>query len=170
MNGSIEDENAVLRSLLVRHSKAGQQVLRAQTRFAHLAEASAADRQGAIEYIRRRLTDVSADALADFAAKNEEQHDLAAMFDLAESFVLLSDPQIHEALRAGRGWAALKKRCRGTRGVIDCSRVGFDRAVTQALVYFGHQRGARSGAGWYCLLQRSNDNWLQFRRTRAWVS
>jgi len=168
-NGTIEDECTVLRTLLPSRSPGRQQIIRAETTFAHLPD-TATDRRKAVEYIQGRIPEVSTDTLADFAAKNSERHDLQSLFDLGESFVVLSDEEIKKLLQTGKGWNGLRAEYPQTHGVMDCSRVGFNLGITEALVYVGQRRAARAGAGWYCLLLRFEDTWTETRSARAWIS
>ena len=169
-NGTFEDERNVIATILDRHSTQQFQLIRSQTTMGHLLTATEEERRQRLEYIQQRIPEISAATLEDFATKNHEQHDVESVFVLGPKFVAVTDEEFRQLLR-NSGWRGLSTRYPGTRGIIDCSRVGFSEHINEALVYIGHQRAARSGSGWFRLLQRQWDGtWCQVRTARAWIS
>lgn len=169
-NGTIEDERNVLASILDRHASQQSQLIRSQTTLNHLPTPKPEERERTLEYIQQRIPELSAETLGDFATKNHEQHDVESVFALGPQFVAVTDEEFRQLLNSG-GWRGLARKHPGTKGIIDCSRVGLSQHANEALVYSGHQRAARSGSGSYRFFQRQADGtWLQARTARAWIS
>jgi hypothetical protein len=56
-------------------------------------------------------------------------------------------------------WRRFYARYPGSPGLVRLSRVGFDQASEQALVFVYHICGGRCGTGRYVLLSRSGEQW-----------
>jgi len=169
-NGKLEDERNVLATIVARHSSQECQLIRSRTTLAHPVGPTAEERQRTIDGIEQRLPKLCPSTLSDFAAKNEEEHDVHATFMLGPEFIAVTDEEFWELIKQG-GWHGLPKKYPGTKGIIDCSRVGLSDDATQALVYFGHQAAAKSGIGSFRLFGRETDGrWHQRQTLRAWIS
>lgn len=167
-NGTLGDERRVLGTILHRHLSQQSQIIRSQTTVTHCTTRE--ERERTIQYIRECIPELSTSTLRDFAAKNQEQHDVRSVFELGSQFVAVTNEEFRQLLK-DRGWQGLVSHHGGTKGVIECSRVGFNDDVTEALVYFGHQWATRRGVGSFRLFERNEEQqWVQIRIVRSWTS
>ena len=68
------------------------------------------------------------------------------------------------------GWAEFFEAYPQTGGIIGLSRVGFDPAGTQALVYQDFMGGYLYGSGYYILFEKEDGQWIERWRLMAWIS
>jgi len=62
------------------------------------------------------------------------------------------------------------KRYPGSSGLIILSRVGFNAAMNQAMIYIQHRCGGLGGTGYYVLLEKTADKWNLAKQNMVWVS
>jgi hypothetical protein len=83
----------------------------------------------------------------------------------------LIEKQEIEKIFKGRGWwAESYKRYPDSVGLIVLSRVGFNAARNQAMVYIQHVCGGLCGTGHYVLLEKNADQWRVVKESMVWVS
>jgi hypothetical protein len=65
---------------------------------------------------------------------------------------------------------AWQSRFQDAEGVLTVSRVGFNLAATQALVYWSTYWGPNAAAGFIVLLEREDAGWAARRSLMIWTS
>jgi hypothetical protein len=121
------------------------------------------------EYIRQELVPLSDETLNDYKQKNREQSPLKDSFKLKIKHVLISEEGIKQAIKDA-GWKSFYEKYPASGGLVGFSRVGFNAATNQALVYLEHWCGGLCGSGNYVLLRKEGEGWKVVSVSRAWNS
>ena len=166
-NGTIVDEQEVLAVCLGHLYIGSRQVVRSLTRSGlHLP----ADEERALSYMRENFEGLSEETLADFFAKNREQYPVEPDFNPGGSLICLSDEEFQHVFRDGEGWERFRQTFPESDGTLRFSRVGFNRDVTQAIIYAGQQFDWHIGSGGFWLFSRSDGVWVESERLGNWIS
>lgn len=124
-----------------------------------------------IEYIRDNMgTDLQAETLNDYLAKNEETYELEKRFPLNMQYVLISEAELSKIFEDGEGWDQFYETYPNSQGTMTLSRVGFNTNMDQALVYVGNQAHYLAGIGYYVLLAKEESAWAIENAVVAWIS
>lgn len=95
-----------------------------------------------------------------YLENKREVANLRDSFDLKTPYTFFSQEDSSAMFGNGRyGWPDFRKRYPDSDGLINFSRVGFDRINQQALVYMEHACGSECGTGFYILLNKANGQW-----------
>jgi hypothetical protein len=108
----------------------------------------------------------------DFVAANRKPGSLPANMPLGAPYVLMADAQVAQLFSSDLegGWATFYAQHPGARGIDRLSRVGFNQARDQALVYVGATYASLGGDGIYFLLRRSGATWTVDKEAQVWIS
>ena len=135
-NGTISDEREVLAVCLDHLYLGSRQVVHSLTRSGlHLP----ADEERALSYLRENFEGLSEETLADFFAKNREQHPVEPDFNPEGRLTCLYDEEFRRIFRDGEEWERFRQSFPESDGTLRFSRVGLNRDVTQAMLYAGQQ-------------------------------
>jgi len=113
------------------------------------------------------------DLIADFENKNKAAVKLEAKFTYNKNLSVVIAPRkdIDDIFSSQEdGWEEFYKKYPGSTGTTELSRVGFNKDMTMALVYFGNQRHWLAGAGYYVILKKEDGNWTVLASAMAWIS
>ena len=121
------------------------------------------------DYVRQWASALSQETIEDYRIKNNESHQLKDNFSLKVKHVLVQREELEQFLKEGR-WEEFYKKYPDSRGFISFSRVGFNREMNEALVYFEHWCGGLCGSGIYLQLKKEDEGWRVFKVERAWIS
>jgi hypothetical protein len=94
---------------------------------------------------------------------------LVSDFSRKEVLVLLSHDSVRSIFSNG-GWNNFYKIFPHSDGMILFSRVGFNQAHTEALVYYEHSRGDLDAVGARAVFKIIGGNWKLVRILQDWVS
>ncbi len=166
-NGTIADEREVLEVCLGHLYVGAGQVVRSLT-LSGLR--GTVDEARMLSYLRENLVGLGEETLADFVAKNRERHPVRPDFDPEGRFTCLDDRQFHRVFRDGEGWERFRRMFPDSDGTLRFSRVGFDRGVTQALIYAGQQFDWNVGSGGYRLFSKRDGSWTERAKVGTWIS
>lgn len=106
------------------------------------------------------------EAVEDYKTKNENPVKLKAKFEVKPECLLLSDrafhtffsgPPVYKSIMDG--WQKYYKRYPTSRGYIRLSRIGFNREMTEALIYVELDCGELCAYGRFKLLSKEGDRW-----------
>jgi hypothetical protein len=130
-----------------------------------------AETASTLAYILEQMTGVAPDTAASFQMRNEAAHPLDSTMDLGLLYTLLSEGEMRQIFGENQnGWDLFYTRFPGTPGIITLSRVGFNEAMDQALVYIGIQSHWLAGAGTMLLMQKVNGVWSVLQEVMTWIS
>ena len=170
------DESAVY-TALIREWDGGQGpfVILNKTRF----NKAGATLEETLTFVRGQLPSTEVDdpfaldptTLEDFEQKNLESSLLNEILNIGLPVTIITDEELEAILNKGEDadWAQFQERFPETQGVFTFSRVGFNEAGNQALVYLGIQREDFSG-GYYSLLVEREGLWSSVMSFMVWDS
>jgi hypothetical protein len=117
------------------------------------------------------MHDVSSETVDSFKARNEMSHPIRADMDLGSSYTLLTQTRKNQIFGQNQsGWDIFYNRYPQAPGITTLSRVGFNAAFDQALVYIGTQSNWLAGAGYYVLLKKGEAGWGIDQQVMTWIS
>ena len=166
-NGTTVDEQEVLAVCLDHLYIGSRQVVRSLTRSGLRLPA---DEERARYYMRKNLESLDEVTLADFLAKNREQHRVEPDLNPEGRLICLSDEEFQYIFSDREGWERFRQTFPESDGTLRFSRVGFNRAVTQALIYAGQQFDWHIGSGGYWLFSKSDGTWTEVDKLGTWIS
>jgi hypothetical protein len=126
--------------------------------------------QQTTDFIKSGLKDVSQQALDNYLERNQQPGELSADMNLGVDYVLLTKEDLANISSQPNWGQLLNEKYPGTHGYIIFSRVGFNNALDQAVVYVGNVDGPLMGAGYYYLMERQKGQWLVKDQVMAWIS
>ncbi len=166
-NGTIADEQEVLIACLAQLHLGERQVVRSMTRSGlHMSS----DEERMLSHMRENLDSLREETLADFLAKNREQHQVEPDLNPGGRLICVGDEEFEHIFRDGDGWARFRREFPETDGTLRFSRVGLDRDVTQAVLYAGQQFDWNVGSGGFWLFSKLDGEWTEARRVGSWLS
>ena len=122
------------------------------------------------QYFRRMFSTLTEGVAKDYRAKNNKPVRLVDSFGFIVKHVLVDKQEVDKIFIGGGSWEEFYKRYPDSGGFIILSRVGFNAAMNQALVYIQHGCGGLCGTGHYVLLEKSVDRWRVVNRNMVWIS
>ena len=121
--------------------------------------------------LKEQFSSITQETIDDYAAKRKEAYQLQDAFDPKLKHTLFKKAEFEEMFKdIMGGWEAFYKRFPDSGGFVGFSRVGFDPAMNQALVYVEHGCGSLCGTGHYVLLDKGEGGWKIAKRFMAWIS
>lgn len=166
LNGTVSDEREVLAACLDRLYLGDGQVVRALTRSGLHGPTEART----ISHVRENLDGLDEETLADFLAKNREQHPVEPDLNPGGRLICVDDGEFERIFRDGAGWERFRRKFPGSDGTLRFSRVGLDRDVTQAMLYAGQQFDWNVGSGGFWLFSKTGGAWAETGRLGNWIS
>ena len=97
------------------------------------------------------------------------QHPLNGLVKFDLSHTLISENEIDQIFSNG-GWKEFYRRYPTSRGLISLSRVGFNKKMTQALLYFVQENGGSTGEGYLILFEKSGGEWKRVEQSTVWIT
>ncbi|MFT3743480.1 MAG: hypothetical protein QM785_04210 [Pyrinomonadaceae bacterium] len=127
------------------------------------------------EQVKIRLPGLTDDTIADYEAVRKSEEPLQTKLDIPFKYVLISDKQLGEIFRDTKDrsfdyWPSFYKNYPGSAGYNSFSRVGFDKAKQNALVYFVNWCGSLCGTGSYLHLKKGENGWSVKNAGGMWIS
>ncbi len=124
-----------------------------------------------LDYVLQNMHDVATETINSFRSRNETTYPLPADMDLGLEYTLLSQAEKNQIFGQNQsGWEVFYGRYPDAPGLTTLSRVGFNAAFDQALVYVGTQSDWLAGAGYYVLLEKTQHGWMVNQKVMTWVS
>jgi hypothetical protein len=129
------------------------------------------DTAATLERVLQNMRSVDPLTADSFRLRNDAAHPLRADMDLGASYVLLSQAEMTQIFGQNRdGWQFFYNQYPDAPGIITLSRVGFNVALDQALVYIGTMSHYLAGAGYFVLLKKVNGVWIVDQQVMTWIS
>src|SRR5438445_8556536 len=114
---------------------------------------------------------ISDETIDDWMQKNASSYEWEYQFDFDAPTVLVSSKLDQQLPRNPKDyWNELRTQFPDLMAMNEASRVGFNRARTQAVVLVGFITGPIGGEGEYVLLEKQNGAWSIVHRLGAWLS
>jgi hypothetical protein len=114
---------------------------------------------------------ISNGTISDYIIKNKDSRQLTSSFDIKLKYSLISTKEIDEIFKTRSvGWPEYYRKYPESGGYVEFSRVGFNAASTEALVYFEHSCGELCASGHYLLLTKGKNGWQVENKRMVWIS
>jgi hypothetical protein len=124
-----------------------------------------------IDYVLKNMHDVASETVTSFRARNDSSHPIPKDMNLGSPYTLLTQAVRNQIFSQNQsGWDIFYNRYPQAPGITTLSRVGFNAALDQALVYIGTQSNWLAGAGYYVLLKKGEAGWSIDQQVMTWVS
>lgn len=107
-----------------------------------------------VDSIKSNFKELSTETADSYVERNKEPGQLSPDMDLGVDYVLLSREEAFQ----------------GSEEYFMFSRVGFNQALDQALVYVGDVAGPLAGSGSYFLMQKKDGQWTVKQSIMVWIS
>jgi hypothetical protein len=166
LNGTLADEQEVLAACLARLHLGEKQVVRSLTRSGLQTPAD----ERMLSYLRETFEGLEEETLADFLAKNREQHPISPDLNPGGRLICVGDEEFENIFRDGDGWVRFRLEFPASDGTLRFSRVGLDLDVTQALLYAGQQFDWNVGSGGFWLFSKPEREWIEAGSVGNWLS
>jgi hypothetical protein len=127
-------------------------------------------------YFKENLPNLKKETFNNFILMNKKIDSIKNSFRTRHEILILSKKETDEIFENKSnwendgGWVEFYKKYGTTQGLLELSRVGFDRVSRQALVYYGNQSHARAGVGLYVLFEKKGKRWIKRESFMAWIS
>ncbi len=166
LNGTIADEQEVLRACLARLHLGGRQVVRSLTRSGLQVPGD----ERMLSYLRENLQGLDEETLNDFLAKSREQYPIEPDLNPGGGLVCVGDEEFEHIFRDGEGWARFRRGFPESDGTLRFSRVGLDRGVSRAVLYAGQQFDWNIGSAGFWMFSKLDGEWTEDGRVGRWIS
>lgn len=149
--------------------------LKPKTELAVIASTTSAGRgwDEMADLFLNRLPSLSRATLDDFVARNDGERRLSRSFTLKAKYVLVEYGVIEKLFGTPvleEAWKTFYERYPASNGYVVLSRVGFNPAKDQALVYVAWMCNERCGEGKVVLLSKREGRWKIENHHLLWVS
>lgn len=155
------------------NAKIGQIVIRNQTHSEYARRPEKED----WDQVKIRLRSLTDETIAGYESARKNEIPLHTRLDIPFKYLLISDKQLAEVFtntneydKSLEQWNAFYKLYPDSAGYNSFSRVGYDNAQQQALVYFVNWCGQLCGTGSYVLVVKQPDGWTVKESGGMWIS
>jgi hypothetical protein len=111
----------------------------------------------------------SRETLENFKSVNSQVHELAHRFSLKDRYLLISKEERMQSFETQESIHAFLQKYPQSRAVMMLSRVGFNKAMDEALVNSWGFCGGDCGGGGYYLMKKENGVW-KLKNQRTFIS
>jgi hypothetical protein len=126
------------------------------------------------DQVKIRLRSLSDETIAGYEVARKRESNLTPKFDIPFKYQLISDKQLEKVVAHPNGpmehWAKFYKLYPNSAGYNSFSRVGYDKAGRNALVYFVNWCGPLCGTGTYVVVEKGLNGWVVKESAGIWIS
>ena len=129
------------------------------------------DMSSTLDHVLLNMHNYATETADSFRARNDAAYPLRLDMEIGASYVLLTQNDKTQLFNQNQdGWQLFYEKYPDAPGITALSRVGFNHALDQALVYAGTQSQWLAGAGYYLLLKKVNGVWIVDQQVMTWIS
>jgi heat shock protein HslJ len=128
------------------------------------------DLQQTIDSLSTNLPSCQSETLQSFKKNNEQSATLKQELNLPQPYVFINEEALDQIFASNDGWDRFYELYPGAQGEMTLSRVGFNAAFDQALLYLGNQWHWVAGEGHYLLCTKTDGHWSVSEDAMLWVS
>ncbi len=128
------------------------------------------DPQQTIDYIKSGLKGISRETLNRYLERNKQSSQLSPDMDLGTKYILLNREELAKITSQPNWGEVLNEKYPNSGGYFIFSRVGFNNALDQALIYVGRVAGPLAGTGYYYLMEKKDGEWKIKEEIMVWIS
>jgi hypothetical protein len=126
------------------------------------------------DQVKIRLRMLTDETIQGYESARTDEADLKSKFTIPLNYLLITDKQLHKIIPHPNGsmesWTEFYKVYPKSGGYNSFSRVGYDKARRNALVYFVNWCGSLCGTGTYVLLENGETGWAVKETAGMWIS
>lgn len=129
------------------------------------------------EQVKILLRSLPDETIAGYEIARKSEIKLKRNFDISQKYVLVDDAQLKKIFsnpseydRTIEQWQEFYKVFPDSAGFNSFSRVGFDKARRNALVYFVNWCGGLCGTGTYVHVEKRENGWVVKETAGMWIS
>jgi hypothetical protein len=124
------------------------------------------------KYIRNSMPTLSGETLESYLKRNDQSYPLPADMDLGREYRLINDEEKNGIFGSDAydGWDEFYRRYPDASGSTTVSKVGFNRNLSEALVYVGSQSAPLAGTGNLIRLEKKDGVWKVMDMVMLWIS
>ena len=152
------------------NAKIDQIVIRDRT----FSEYARGDEKEDWDQVKIRLRSLSEETIAGYEAARKKELNLKPKFDIPFKYQLISDKQLEKLALYPNGptehWTEFYKLYPKSAGYNSFSKVGYDKAGRNALVYFVNWCGTLCGTGTYLRVEKGENGWTVKEAAGMWIS
>ncbi len=124
-----------------------------------------------VDAAAKNLPGLDKATIENFKTRNSQSYSLPEDMNLGVKVILLTQTEMNQFFGPNQdGWEAFYQNYPDAPGITSLSRVGFNAAYDQALVYIGTQSHYLAGAGYYVLMVKTNGTWAVSIKAMTWIS
>ncbi len=114
---------------------------------------------------------LSDELIENFIEVNLTEQMLQDKFDKNLHVIFISEAEEEAIFRPadGQGWQRFYSKYPRAIGIIEISRVAFNKEKTKALLYYGNSFDYKGGIGYYILLKKQGNEWVIQNRIMCWI-
>ena len=124
--------------------------------------------------VKIRLGSLTDEIIADYELVRKIEIGVKEKLDIPLRYVLIGEKELQKLIPHPNGpiehWNEFYKLYPNTAGYNSFSRVGYDKAGRNALVYFVNWCGSACGTGTYVHVEKSEDGWKVKETAPMWIS
>jgi hypothetical protein len=124
-----------------------------------------------LAYVLQNMHDVDQATVDSFRSRNASAYPIPADMDLGIPYSLITQVQRKQIFGPNQsGWEVFYSNYPNSPGITTLSRVGFNAAFDQALIYLGTESNWLAGIGNYILMKKVEGDWMIDQQVRTWIS
>jgi hypothetical protein len=124
-----------------------------------------------LDHVLLNMHGVGAETIQSYRTRNDASYTLRPDLQIGAGYVLLTQIEKTQLFNQNRdGWQLFYEKYPDAPGITTLSRVGFNNALDQALVYAGTQSQWLAGAGYYLFLSKVNGTWTVLQQVMSWIT
>ena len=113
---------------------------------------------------------MSKETFDNFIDKNKTKSLLTNKFDKNLNVTLIDKKEITEIIKPPFGWDNFYKKYKNSIGILEFSKIGFNKDRTQAFFYYSKISAFLNGSGHYAFYEKKNGKWKMILINMAWIS
>lgn len=126
------------------------------------------------ETLKKDNPDIDVAIFTDFTDKNDSAYNLGNQFTVpSKTITLITNEEVQHFFtpaNVNQGWIDFYKKHPDSDGMIDFTRVGFNKDKNQAIVSVGHYYASLGADGLLIYLTKKNNNWKIVQTVNIWTS
>lgn len=126
------------------------------------------------ESIKKDNPDLDATLFSDFTEKNDSSFNLGTQLTVpSKTITLITSEEVAHFFTptdVNQGWNDFYKKHPNSNGMIDLTRVGFNKDKDQAIVAVGHYYASLGAEGLLIYLVKKNNSWRIVQTINTWTS
>ena len=122
------------------------------------------------KFLKVNFKKLAPETFKDFINKNKKESIIQNLFNKDLRINLIEKIETHELFKKHTGWDDFYKKYKNSDGILEFSRIGFNKNKTQAFFYYSKSSGFLNASGIYTFYEKKNGKWIYSSSFMAWIS